>query len=177
MDDPKIPDDGALDEHPDVESPERSVPRLLRRNHRATDRPARRPIFEPARRPGRRVTRVVRRVQLWSVFKLVLFASLVCYAIFLLAVAVGWSLANSTGQVHHIEKFMRDIGFDNWSFEGPKLFKASVFAGAVWVVAGTIMATLAAAIMNVISELTGGIRFTVLEVDEDDGDELDDPPG
>ena len=31
--------------------------------------------------------------------------------------------------------------------------------------AGGLRATLAAAIMNVISELTGGIRFTVLEVD------------
>ena len=37
------------------------------------------------------------------------------------------------------------------------------------------MVTLAAAITNLISELTGGIRFTVLEVDEEDEDELDRP--
>ena len=39
------------------------------------------------------------------------------------------------------------------------------------VVAGSIFATLAAAITNLISELTGGIRFTVIEVDEEDGDD------
>lgn len=170
-------DDAPIDEPVEIETPGPSGRHLLRRNRREAERTPRRPIFEPARRPGRRVTRVVRRVQLWSVFKIALFGSLICYTIFLLAVAAGWSLANSTGQVHHIEKFMRDIGFDNWSFEGPKLFKASVFAGAVGVVAGTIMLTLAAAITNLISELTGGIRFTVLEVDEDDEDEIDDLPG
>lgn len=174
--DPADADDLLLDEPPTVEVPERSGSRLHRQSRRDADGAPRQPLFAPARRPGRRVTRVIRRVQLWSVFKVSVFGALVCYAIFLLAVAVGWSLANSTGQVHHIEKFMRDIGFDNWSFEGPQLFKASVFAGAVGVVASSIMLTLLAAIMNLISELTGGIRFTVLEVDEDDDDDLEDPP-
>lgn len=135
-------------------------------------RPERDPWLQPARRPGRRVTRIVRRVQLWSVFKVALFGSLVFYAIFLLSVATGWSLANSTGQVHHIEKFMRDIGFDNWSFDGPVLFKGSVLLGAVVTVAASVLITLAAAIVNLISELTGGIRLVVLEVDESEDDEL-----
>ena len=115
----------------------------------------------------------MRRVQLWSVFKVALLGSLVFYAIFLLSVALGWSLANSTGQVHRIEKFMRDIGFDNWSFQGPVLFKGSVLLGAVCTVATSILITLSAAIMNLISELTGGIRLTVIEVDPLDDPELD----
>src|SRR5438309_1830581 len=73
------------------------------------------PPAVPVRRPhGRRVVRVVRRVQLWSVFKVALLSFLVFYGIALLSAAAVWSLANSTGQVHHVEKFMRDIGFDNW---------------------------------------------------------------
>ncbi len=112
-------------------------------------------------------------MQLWSVFKIALLGSLVFYAVFLVSVALGWSLANSTGQVHHIEKFMRDIGFDNWSFQGPVLFKGSVLLGAVITVAVSIFITLSAAIMNLISELTGGIRLTVIEVDPLDDPELD----
>jgi hypothetical protein len=170
--DPSPADPEPLDEAPTVEVPHRSGHGHRRRSIPEGDRAPRRPLFEPARRPGRRVTRVVRRVQLWSVFKVVLFGSLIGYVIFLIAAALGWSIANSTGQIHHIEKFMRDIGFDNWSFEGPKLFKAAVFLGAVGVVTSTVLITLCAAITNLISELTGGIRFTVLEVDEADDDEL-----
>jgi hypothetical protein len=116
------------------------------------------------RRPrGRRVVRVVRRVQLWSVFKVALLSFLVFYVITLLAAAAVWSLANSTGQVHHLEKFMRDIGFDNWTFNGGRLFSATAFSGAVLVVAASVFTTLAAALLNLISELTGGIRFIVIE--------------
>jgi hypothetical protein len=116
------------------------------------------------RRPhGRRVVRVVRRVQLWSVFKVALLSFLVFYGITLLAAAAVWSLANSTGQVHHVEKFMRDIGFDNWTFDGGRLFSATAFTGAVLVVLASVFATLAGALLNLISELTGGIRFIVIE--------------
>lgn len=160
-------EDDRFETPPSVELPDRSAGHRSLRRHRDPDRAPREPIFEPARQPGHRVTRVVRRVQLWSVFKVAVFGTIIFYAIFLLAVALGWALANSTGQVHHIEKFMRDIGFDNWSFDGPQLFRVAALVGAVGVVAGSVLITLSAAIINLISELTGGIRFTVLEVDDD----------
>ena len=144
-----------------------------------SERAKREPLFAPARRPGRRVTRIVRHVQLWSVFKIALLGGLVFYAVFLTFVGVSWSLANATGQIHHIEQFMRQIGFDNWSFNGPQLFRAAALVGAIVLVAGSILITLSAAVMNVISEATGGIRFTVIETDEsdDDEDESDDDRG
>ncbi len=117
------------------------------------------------------MTRVVRRVQLWSVFKLALFGSLIFYVICMLSVALLWSIAMSTGQIHHIERFMRDIGFNDWTFDGPVLFLAALNIGAVCTVLTSVMATVSAAIMNLVSELTGGIRFTVIEaLDEDDDD-------
>lgn len=142
-----------------------SGPTSVGRERAETVGAAREPLFAPARRPGRRVVRIVRHVQLWSVFKVALLGGLVFYAIFLIATGVAWSLANATGQVHHIEQFMRQIGFDNWSFNGPALFRASALAGAVFLVAGSVMLTLGAAIVNLIAEATGGIRFTVIEVD------------
>lgn len=134
----------------------------------------REPLFAPAQRPGRRVIRIVRHVQLWSVFKVVLLGGLVFYAIFLIATGIGWSLANTTGQVHHVEQFMRQIGFDNWSFNGPQLFRGAALLGALLLAAGSVLVTLAAAIMNLIAEATGGIRFTVIETDETDDDDSDD---
>lgn len=142
-------------------------------------RPGRRlePEEDTRRRPGHRTVRIVRRVQLWSVFKVALLGSIVLYAICLIAVALLWSLAMSAGQVHHIEKFMRDIGFRNWTFDGAVLFQAVAFLGAVGMVVTSVMLTLWAAVVNVVSELTGGIRFTIIETDEldDDDEDRDDP--
>lgn len=111
------------------------------------------------------MTRIVRRVQIWSVFKVALLGGLVFYVVSLLAVALLWSLATSAGQIHHIEKFMRDVGFKDWSFNGVRLFELAALVGAVVAVAGSVLITLAGAVMNLISELTGGIRFTVIEVE------------
>lgn len=128
----------------------------------------------PQRRPGRRVVRIVRHVQLWSVFKVALLGGLVFYVIFLIAAGLGWSIANATGQIHHVEQFMRQIGFDNWTFNGAQLFRAAALLGAILLVAGSVLVTLGAAIVNLIAEATGGVRFTVIEVvDSHDGD--DDP--
>lgn len=128
------------------------------------------PLFAPAHRPGRRVVRIVRHVQLWSVFKVTLLGGVVLYVVFLIATALGWSLLNATGQVHSIEQFMRQIGFENWSFDGARLFQGAALAGAVLLTAGSVLITLWAAIVNLISEATGGIRFTVIETDETDED-------
>lgn len=150
----------------------------VRARRRSDDRPAG-DADEP--RPGRRVVRIVRHVQLWSVFKLALLGGLVFYVIFLVAAALGWSIANATGQVHHIEQFMRQIGFDNWTFNGAQLFRAAALAGAILLVAGSVLITLAAAIVNLIAEATGGVRFTVIEALGPDGealeDDRDDPDG
>ena len=114
-------------------------------------------------RHGRRVVRVVRRIQPWSVFKIALLSSVVLYAVSVISSAILWSLATSTGQVHHIEKFMRDIGFNGWTFNGAVLFQAVLLAGAIGVIVTSILITLWAAVVNLVSELTGGIRVIVIE--------------
>lgn len=145
-----------------VDLPPSSGPR------RASNQASHRPTTE---RVGRREVRVVRRVQLWSVFKVALLASAGCYVICLIAVAILWSLASTTGQVHHIEKFMREIGFNNWTFKGGQLFQGVVLIGAVGLVVTSAMVTVWAALVNVVSELTGGIRFVVIEAGPEPEDE------
>ncbi len=162
----------ASDTAPTAADPARRVG-TRQRTSTETDPPVdsgreREPFFEPSRRPGRRVIRIVRHIQLWSVFKVALLGGLVFYVVFLIAIAVAWSLANATGQVHHVEQFMREIGFDNWSFNGAQLFRGAALVGAILLAAGTIIVTLWAGVINLIAELTGGLRFTVIETDEVD---------
>jgi hypothetical protein len=52
---------------------------------------------------------------------------------------------------------------DGFHFEGGRLFAAYALGGLVLVVAGTAATTVLALLFNVISDLTGGVRFTVLE--------------
>ena len=117
------------------------------------------------RRRGRRVKRVLRRIDLWSVLKLSIVLYTCLYAAVLATLALLWGLAYSTGQIDKVESFMADVGMDNYRFYGDQMFRACAMIGAVGVLAGTVITVLTAALVNVISETTGGIRLIVIEED------------
>lgn len=79
--------------------------------------------------------------------------------------AVLWGLAYSTGQIDRVQSFMADVGMDNYRFYGDQMFRACAMIGAVGVLAATVITVLTAALVNVISEMTGGIRLVVIEED------------
>jgi hypothetical protein len=116
-------------------------------------------------RRGRRVKRIVRRVELWSVLKLALIFFVCMYVVGLATMAVLWGFANSAGLVDNFESFANEVGWENWQFDGEQMFTQVAVIGAVLVVAATLMTVLATALLNVISELTGGIRLVVIEED------------
>jgi hypothetical protein len=133
-------------------------------------RPARRQRSRPAlpllrRRPRvRKVTRIVRRVDAWGVFKISLIFYVILYIILLVAGVLLWNLANTTGTVANVEGFIRDLfGLKTFEFDGEKLFRASWVLGAILVVAGTGFNVTMAILFNLISDLVGGVRVTVLE--------------
>ncbi len=117
----------------------------------------------PRRRKGRRVTRVVRRIELWSVLKIALVFNTIMLGIVLGSVALLWGLANTTGLVDDLEGFLRDAGFEDFRFQGDRMFEQVAFIGAVGALAFTVFVVLAVALVNLISEITGGIRFSVIE--------------
>ena len=125
--------------------------------------PAPRPVG--GRRRGRRVRRVVRRIDLWSVLKLALVVYTCIYAAVLGTIAALWGLAYKSGQIDKLTSFLSDVGLENYHFYGDQMFKACAAIGAVGVLAGTVITVLATFLVNVISEITGGIRFTVIEED------------
>lgn len=116
-------------------------------------------------RRGRRVKRVLRRIELWSVLKLALILFTCLYLVVLVSLALIWGLLYSTGQVDNVQKFLGQVGLDNFRFYGDQMFRACAAIGAVLVLAGSVLAVLTTALINLISELTGGIRFVVIEED------------
>ncbi|MEJ7585071.1 MAG: DUF3566 domain-containing protein [Acidimicrobiales bacterium] len=152
-------DDGPGSRPPRPAWPEGEQPPLV------TRRAPRRGRKHRAQRRGRRVKRIIRRIELWSVLKLVLVFYSCLYAVTMASLALLWGFANSAGLVDNFEGFMEEVGFENWQFYGEDMFRRTAAIGAILVLTGTLLTLLAAALVNVISELTGGIRVVVIEED------------
>lgn len=140
------------------------------RSERAAGRRQRRPadtsdpdMVKVGRRRGRRVHRVVRRIDLWSVLKLAVVLYTCLYAAVMATLALLWGVAYSSGQIDKVQSFMSDVGLDNYRFYGDQMWRAAAMIGAIGVLAATVITVLTAALVNVISEATGGIRFVIIE--------------
>lgn len=111
----------------------------------------------------RRRTRVIRHIDPWSVFRVALAAHLVLYFVLLLAGVLLWNVANATGTVDNVERFMESFGWETFEFNGGELFHQAWILGLFAVVGFTGLAVLAATTFNLITDLVGGIRVTVIE--------------
>ena len=156
---------------PQVEmAPQDETTAARRRPRRAVDYdPA--PVPIPAKVPRvlgrkprvRKVTRVVRHVDPWSVFKIAFVANVVLYIIALTASVLLWNVAHATGTVDNVERFFESFGWQSFEFNGGELYHAAWTAGLFGVIALTGFAVLLATLFNLITDLVGGVRFTVLE--------------
>jgi hypothetical protein len=111
----------------------------------------------------RRVVRVVREIDAWSVFKIGLLVHLVLYVVALIAAALLWSVASNTGTLDNIENFFESFGWESFSFDGAALFAILLVFGALAALLGTALWVVMAVVFNLIAELVGGVRVTVLE--------------
>lgn len=111
----------------------------------------------------RRVTRVIRDIDPWSVFKVGLVFNLVLYLVVLVAAVLLWSVASATGTVDNIERFMESFGWESFSFNGWQLFRSLTVLGLMVAVLLTGIWVLVATVFNLIADLVGGVRVTVLE--------------
>lgn len=118
----------------------------------------------PGRRPRvRRVTRVVRHVDPWSVFKIGLIFSLVAYVSVLTSGVLLWRVAEATGTVDNIERWFLQFGWETFELDGDEIFDQAWVIGLFGVVAMTGGLVLLATLFNLVSDIVGGIRVTVLE--------------
>lgn len=111
----------------------------------------------------RRVTRVVRDVDPWSVLKVGLVFHFVLYLTLLIASVLLWSVASATGTIDNIERFLESFGWESFQFDGSALFVNTLILGLFGVVLLTALWVLAATVFNLITDLVGGIRVSVLE--------------
>ena len=115
---------------------------------------------------ARQVTRVIRRLEPWSVVRVAFAFSLSLWVILVVAGLIIWQAAGAVGAIGHIESFLAQLLADqSFTIDGAQLLRASAIAGVVLVVAGTGFAVLLALLFNLISELTGGLRVKVIEVE------------
>jgi hypothetical protein len=116
------------------------------------------------RRPRvRKVTRVVRHVDPWSVFKVAIVFNLVLYVVLLTAGVLLWNVAYATGTVDNLERFFESFGWSEFEFDGGAIYHSAWIAGLFGVIGLTGVCVLAATLFNLITDLVGGVRLTVLE--------------
>ncbi len=115
---------------------------------------------------ARKVRRIVRYVSPWSVFKVALLFNFCMWVVFTIASVILWQVAVQSGQVSNLEKFLAKLlAESSYTINGRDLFRALSSAGVVMVFAGTGFLVLMSLLFNVICDITGGVRFTVLELE------------
>ena len=127
-----------------------------------------RPTIRDRRTAGRlrarKVRRLVRHVEPWSVLKVSLIFYFCLWVILLIAGVILWSFAVGSGTVDNVENFIQELfALESFEFNADEIFRASAIGGLVLVVAGSGFTVLMAVLFNLISDITGGVRFTVVE--------------
>ena len=113
---------------------------------------------------ARRVRRLVRHVEPWSVLKVSLIFYFCAWVIMLFVGVTLWNLAVNSGLVDNIENFVVELfALESFKINADQIFRMAAVGGLVLVVAGSGFTVLGAVLFNLISDITGGVRFTVVE--------------
>jgi len=119
--------------------------------------------MNPPRRRVRKVVRTVREIDPWSVARVGLVFHAALYVVVLVTGLLLWNVASVTGTLDNVENFMESFGWESFSFKGGQVFSGTAVFGLFAVVLGTGLWVLGAIIFNLITELVGGVRVSVLE--------------
>lgn len=110
----------------------------------------------------RRVRRVVRKIDPWTVLKASLIFNIIAGLTFVLGMWVMWSIAVQRGIPEGIADIFESLTL-TFTPDGELYFRALVLLTVIGVVVATGAMTLGAVIYNLISDVVGGVEFTVLE--------------
>lgn len=125
-----------------------------------------RELRKAARLEARKVKRVVRHVEIWSVFKVSVVFFVCLWLILVIAGVILWRVAVSAGAIDKVENFVAQLLAEkSFTIDGTQVLRASAVAGAILVFAGTGFTVLMAMLFNFISDTTGGLRFSVIEME------------
>ncbi len=117
-------------------------------------------------RKVRRVHRVVRHLDVWSVAKVASIFAVCAYFVGMVSGYLLWRAADRVGTIDGIEGFFEDSGgYDTFHLAGSVVFRSAAIIGLVLAVLGVFLVVLTALLFNLISDLTGGVRMTVIDED------------
>ncbi|MGZ0215585.1 MAG: DUF3566 domain-containing protein [Acidimicrobiales bacterium] len=115
----------------------------------------------------RRTRRTIRHIDPWSVFKVSLILYACLYGALVVAGTVLWSIIVRSGVVTDIEDFIAEVGsYEVWEINGDEIFSRATVVGAILFAAAVVFNVVLTIIFNLISDLVGGVRLTILEEDE-----------
>lgn len=114
----------------------------------------------------RKVERVVTRVDARSMLKLSLFFAFSLWLILVVAGVLLWIAASVTGTTGKIENFLAELLAErSFSINGVSLLFGAAVLGLTLLVVAAVFSAVTSTLFNVISGVTGGLRFTILEPD------------
>ena len=157
---PPVENGAATEDLPATEPLVRTEPRVAADLREAASVAVRRP---GSRHRVRRVTRVVRHIDPWSAFKVGAVFSLVTYVVGLTAGVLLWRVADSTGTLGNIERWFTQFGWETFELKGDEVFDAARTIGLFLAVGLTGLMVLLATLFNLVSDMVGGFRVSVLE--------------
>ena len=113
---------------------------------------------------ARRVRRLIRHVEPWSVLKVSLILYFCAWVIMLFVGVTLWNLAVNSGLVSNVENFVVELfALESFKINADQIFRIAAVGGLVLVLAGSGLTVLGAVLFNLISDVTGGVRLTVVE--------------
>ncbi|MGH9210594.1 MAG: DUF3566 domain-containing protein [Acidimicrobiales bacterium] len=140
---------------------------------------------------GRRVVHRLRQVSPWSAFKVVVLFYFCVFLMFMVAGVLLWRIGRSTETIDQFEGLVTRLGaygqcvpegevesgtdfeadedcpdgeviVDGFKFNDGTLFRAVLLAGGIFVVAGTAITILLTILLNLLNDVTGGVRYETI---------------
>ena len=106
----------------------------------------------------------MRYVEPWSVLKVSLILYFCAWVVMLFVGVTLWNLAANSGLVARIETFVVELfALESFQINADQIFRIAAVGGLVLVLAGSGLTVLGAVLFNLISDVTGGVRLTVVE--------------
>jgi hypothetical protein len=168
------------------------MPRLPRLGRGESAGAGRGPNRRALRVKGARVNQRLWRFDPWSVFKVSALFYLCLFFILMVAGTVLWNVGRSSGTVDQFESFITRLGaygncvaedevpegadfendddcpdgqvlVDGFELNDGTFFKAALLGGVVLVVAGSLGNVLMTVLLNLINEVSGGMRYTIIK--------------
>ncbi len=113
---------------------------------------------------ARKVRRVIRHIDPWSVLTFSVMFHLCLFAALLLASALVFNVAEEAGTIENLENFIRELGdYETFEIDGQAIFKAAVAIAGIMTLAASVLVVLLTVMFNLLSDLLGGVRITVIE--------------